>query len=161
MIEICEYTDRYQNAVIQMILQIQQEEYNLPITADDQPDLSNIETFYQQNQGNFWVALDNGVVVGTIAVKNISNQNAVLRKMFVKKEYRGAGKGVSKRLLVQLLDWASDKGFNKIFLGTTPQFVAAHRFYEKNGFKEIDEQDLPVNFPIMEVDKRFYCYSFE
>lgn len=31
-----------------------------------------------------------------------------------------------------------------------------HRFYEKNGFTEIDVAQLPENFPIMQVDKKFY-----
>ncbi|UZQ52111.1 GNAT family N-acetyltransferase [Clostridium kluyveri] len=121
-----------------MILKIQQEEYKLPITADDQPDLANIDTFYWQNNGNFWVAVDNQVVIGTIAIKNIGNKNATLRKMFVKQEYnRGKDIGVSSNLLLQLLDWAKQENFSRIFLGTTSQFLAAHRFYEKNGFKEM------------------------
>lgn len=161
MTEICQYQDRYKNQVIQIILQIQQQEYHLPITSDDQPDLASIETFYQQDDGNFWVDLDGDIVVGTIALKNIGGKNAVLRKMFVRNEFRGKDKGVSNRLLSQLLNWARDKGFKKIFLGTTPQFLAAHKFYEKNGFKEIDKNALPINFPIMDVDKKFYCYSFE
>ncbi|APM37886.1 GNAT family N-acetyltransferase [Clostridium kluyveri] len=121
-----------------MILKIQQEEYKLPITADDQPDLANIDTFYRENNGNFWVAVDNQVVIGTIAIKNIGNKNATLRKMFVKQEYnRGKDIGVSSNLLLQLLDWAKQENFSRIFLGTTSQFLAAHRFYEKNGFKEM------------------------
>jgi hypothetical protein len=42
------------------------------------------------------------------------------------------------------------------FLGTTPRFLAAHRFYEKNGFSEVEPGDLPSTFPIMAVDKKFY-----
>lgn len=159
MIEIHEYKNDYKDEIIQMILKIQQEEYNLPITANDQPDLVNIETFYQQNNGNFWVAIDKQMVIGTIAIKNIDNKNAMLRKMFVKQEYRGKYVGVSGNLLLKLLDWAKQKNLTRIFLGTTPQFLAAHRFYEKNGFKEIDKKELPANFPIMDVDKKFYCYS--
>jgi GNAT superfamily N-acetyltransferase len=142
MIEIIEYKGEYQDNIIQMILKIQQEVYNIPITANDQPDLANIEIFYQQNNGNFWLAIDNDVVVGTIAMKNISNGNAVLRKMFVKQEYRGKIIGLSNKLLSQLIDWAKQKGFSRILLGTTPQFFAAHRFYEKNGFKEINREEL-------------------
>lgn len=159
MIEIHEYKNDYKDEIIQMILKIQQEEYNLPITANDQPDLVNIGTFYQQNNGNFWVAIDKQMVIGTIAIKNIDNKNAMLRKMFVKQEYRGKYVGVSGNLLLKLLDWAKQKNLTRIFLGTTPQFLAAHRFYEKNGFKEIDKKELPANFPIMDVDKKFYCYS--
>lgn len=158
MIQICEYNDSYQQGILQMILDIQQQEYNLPITAEAQPDLANIPAFYQQENGNFWAAVENGTVVGSIALKNIGNGNAVLRKMFVKKEYRGKELGVSRALLTHLIDWAREKQFSRIYLGTTPQFLAAHRFYEKNGFVEIGQEELPAEFPIMEVDKKFYCY---
>lgn len=159
MVQICEYNETYQPSILQMILQIQQQEYHLPITAEDQPDLCCIPSFYQQEYGNFWAAVDGGVVVGTIAMKNIGNGNAVLRKMFVKKEYRGKELGVSRALLTHLIEWAREKNFSKIYLGTTTQFLAAHRFYEKNGFMEIGVEELPAEFPIMEVDKKFYCYS--
>jgi hypothetical protein len=33
---------------------------------------------------------------------------------------------------------------------------AAHRFYERNGFDEIDARALPASFPRMAVDTRFY-----
>ncbi|URZ00768.1 GNAT family N-acetyltransferase [Clostridium felsineum] len=158
MVKIYEYKDEFKNNIMKMILKIQQEEYNLPITANDQPDLTNIETFYQQNNGNFWVGIDNGLVVGTIAIKSIGDGNAMLRKMFVKYEYRGSDIGLSKKLLSILIDWASQKKFNRIFLGTTSEFLAAHKFYKKNGFKEINKEDLPINFPIMKVDKKFYYY---
>lgn len=158
MIQIREYNETYQQSILQMILQIQQQEYHLPITAEDQPDLAGIPSFYQQENGNFWAAVDGGAVVGTIAVKNIGRGNAVLRKMFVKKEYRGKELGVSRALLTRLIEWAREKNFSRIYLGTTPQFLAAHRFYEKNGFVEIGMEDLPAEFPIMEVDKKFYCY---
>ncbi len=159
MIQICEYNDSYQKSILHMILQIQQQEYHLPITAEDQPDLFCIPSFYQQENGNFWVAVDGGAVVGTIAMKNIGNGNAVLRKMFVQKEYRGKELGVSRALLTQLIEWAREKNFRRIYLGTTPQFLAAHRFYVKNGFTEIGVEELPAEFPVMEVDKKFYCYS--
>lgn len=158
MERICEYSNQYGEGIIRMILQIQQEEYNLSITADDQPDLADIEAFYRQDGGNFWVALDGEEVVGTIAIKSIGNGFGALRKMFVKKEYRGRDKGISGALLSHLLYWTKGQGFSKIYLGTTPQFVAAHRFYEKNGFQEINMDELPASFPIMGVDKKFYCY---
>lgn len=159
MIQICEYNKSYQQGILQMILEIQQQEYHLPITAQDQPDLANIEVFYQQDNGNFWVAVENGAIVGTIAIKNISHGNAILRKMFVRKEYRGKELGVSHALLMKLIEWARQKKFSKIYLGTTPQFLAAHRFYQRNGFEEIHKDELPVEFPIMDVDKKFYRYS--
>lgn len=158
MLEICSYAAAYQKDVIDLILRIQQEEFSIPITVEDQPDLASIESFYQKD-GDFWVALENGRVVGTVAAKNIGGGNAMLRKMFVRKEYRGKTKNVSGCLLQKPLEWAKQKPLRRILLGTTPQYIAAHRFYEQHGFTEIRRADLPDSFPVMEVDKKFYCYT--
>jgi N-acetylglutamate synthase-like GNAT family acetyltransferase len=105
------------------------------------------------------VALDQDIVVGTIALKDIGNRQIALRKMFVHKDYRGKEKAIAFRLLQQAFAWAKDKGRPDIFLGTTSKFFAAHRFYEKNGFNEIRKSQLPPNFPIMAVDSKFYHYK--
>ncbi|MDK9722463.1 MAG: GNAT family N-acetyltransferase [Rhodospirillales bacterium] len=77
-------------------------EFGLPITALDQPDLASIPDFYLQGTGNFWVAEAGGVIVGTIALKDIGNRQAALRKMFAAKAYRGQA-GVAQLLLERLM----------------------------------------------------------
>ena len=52
-------------------------------------------------------------------------------------------------------------GFRSVYLGTTEAFRAAHRFYEKNGFSEIEKGELPPAFPVMPVDSRFYRLVLE
>ena len=47
----------------------------------------------------------------------------------------------------------------RILLGTVDVLVAAHRFYEKNGFVRIDKRDLPAAFPLVAVDTRFYALT--
>ena len=42
--------------------------------------------------------------------------------------------------------------------GTIMDEAAAQRFYEKNGFVEIDKNLLPKEFPIMAVDVKFYKF---
>jgi hypothetical protein len=44
----------------------------------------------------------------------------------------------------------------ELYLGTTAKYLAAHRFYEKNGFREIARTALPESFPVMAVDTKFY-----
>ena len=63
---------------------------------------------------------------------------------------------VAARLLEALFAHAGKVGVTDIFLGTTDKFIAAHRFYEKNGFIEVSERDLPRSFPLMAVDSKFY-----
>ncbi len=38
-----------QQHVVDLIVTIQQKEFNIPITAEDQPDLRNIPNYYQRN----------------------------------------------------------------------------------------------------------------
>jgi len=156
VIEILPFSRKHQAAVIDVILSIQRDEFGVPITVEDQPDLLDIPGFYQEGSGNFWVALADGEVVGTIALKDIGNGQGALRKMFVKPAYRGKEHGVARRLLDELIASAASAGIRDLFLGTIDRFVAAHRFYEKNGFVEIPATNLPEAFPLMGVDTRFF-----
>ncbi|MFC5471592.1 GNAT family N-acetyltransferase [Cohnella suwonensis] len=158
---IKEYSDEFQSQVVELILNIQQNEYNIPITKHDQPDLFNIVSFYQNGTGNFWVALHNDRVIGTIALVDIGNNQVALRKMFVEESYRGKIFSTASQLLCTVLEWAKVKSIKEVILGTTLQFVAAHRFYEKNGFVSVSVDELPANFPVMAVDKKFYKFTVQ
>ncbi|MEP6713528.1 MAG: GNAT family N-acetyltransferase [Ferruginibacter sp.] len=153
------YQNAYKDEVAALILSIQQDEFDIPVTLDMQPDLEEISSFYQINNGNFWVARSNNKIIGTIALLDLGNNKAALRKMFVAKEYRGKEFGAGQLLLDNLTAWATQNSFSEIFLGTTQKFVAAHRFYEKNNFIEISKKDLPPVFPVMDVDVKFYKFS--
>jgi N-acetylglutamate synthase-like GNAT family acetyltransferase len=156
MIEIMQFQPRFQHAVASVIVSIQREEFGIDITLEDQPDLQDIQNFYLHGSGNFWLAVFEDKVIGTIALLDIGGKQGALRKMFVKAPFRGAHYGVAKRLLTALLEQCKEKDVNEIFLGTTEKFIAAHRFYEKNGFHRIEKPDLPYKFPIMAVDTKFY-----
>lgn len=159
-IEIRAFTADDADDVLSVILPIQLEEFGINITADAQPDLRVIPDYYQSGKGQFWVAVEDGAIVGTLGLKDIGHGQAALRKMFVAAEVRGSEHGVAARLLDRLFAHARDAGLTDIFLGTTDKFVAAHRFYEKNGFVEIAKADLPRSFPLMPVDSKFYQYKF-
>ncbi len=156
MIHIRPFEPRDAQAVAAVILPIQRQEFGIPITLDAQPDLADVPGFYQQGRGNFWIAEVDAAVVGTIGLLDIGAGAAALRKMFVSAPHRGKAHGVARLLLAELLAWSAGKGLGRIYLGTTDKFLAAHRFYEQNGFKEIARTDLPGSFPIMAVDSKFY-----
>lgn len=153
------YTDGYKQQVLDLIVPIQREEFNIPITPEEQPDLQQIPAFYQKDNGNFWLAFAGNIVVGTIALLDIGNRQGALRKMFVNQSYRGKEYGVGQLLLNTLLAWAQQKDYAEIYLGTTEKFLAAHRFYEKNNFKIVAIAELPAQFPRMGVDVKFYRYE--
>jgi N-acetylglutamate synthase-like GNAT family acetyltransferase len=156
MIRIVPFAPHHAKDVGSLIVGIQREEFQIPITLADQPDLQDIQAFYQRGAGNFWVALSAGEVVGTVALLDLGNRQGALRKMFVHANYRGPGHGVSARLLETLLEWSRVREVKDVYLGTTEKFLAAHRFYERNGFQQIAAGKLPPSFPKMAVDTRFY-----
>jgi hypothetical protein len=55
-----------------------------------------------------------------------------------------------------MIAWSRAHALGALFLGTTDPMRAAHRFYERNGFREIAPAALPVDFPRMAVDTKFY-----
>jgi putative acetyltransferase len=156
MITIQPFENQDTNHIVDLILTIQQKEFNVPITIDEQPDLLDIPNFYQQNKGNFWVAKHDGKVVGTIALIDCGENVGAIRKMFVKKEFRGKEFGIAQQLFDILHEAAKQADMTNIYLGTLERLQAAIRFYERNGFTIIEKKNLPKVFPIMAVDTHFF-----
>jgi GNAT superfamily N-acetyltransferase len=158
-IEVVEFESRYQQAVEALVLPIQQIEFGVKITREEQPDLVDIKSVFQEGNGNFWVALCGDRVVGSVGVVDIGNQQVALKKMFVNAEFRGKQFGVAQSLMDGAKQWCAARGVKSILLGTTAQMFAAHRFYEKNGFSELLQTELPTNFPVVHVDTKFYKFD--
>jgi len=158
-VRIVAFEPRHTAGVAELIVPIQRDEFGIPITYDAQPDLRDIAGYYRQGAGEFWVALaEDDRVVGSIGLLDIgaSRDGGALRKMFVRADFRGRRHGVAQALLDALLDHARRHGSAAVHLGTTEKFLAAHRFYEKNGFRAVPPEALPAGFPRMAVDSRFY-----
>jgi GNAT superfamily N-acetyltransferase len=154
------YAKSDEDAVIAHILAIQQGEFAVPVTVEEQPDLRAVAEVYQTGTGGFWVAerpsAEGARIVGTIGLIGFGDRQGALRKMFVAAEARGAGQGVAAKLISVLLDHARAQGLNAITLGTVGALKAARRFYEKNGFVQIAPNALPEGFPRMPVDTLFF-----
>jgi N-acetylglutamate synthase-like GNAT family acetyltransferase len=141
---------------VNLILPIQQIEFNVAVTLEDQPDLLDIEKSYLAGGGGFWGAFKEGQLIGTIALINSGHQTGAIRKMFVRKEYRGKDLSIAQTLFDTLLNYCFQQGVRHLYLGTVPQLKAAQRFYERNGFSRVEVEELPEYFPRMSADKLFY-----
>ncbi|TBO45215.1 GNAT family N-acetyltransferase [Pedobacter kyonggii] len=154
--------NQFCEAIIGLILPIQQIEFNVDIDLAAQPDLLDIEKNYDGSGGAFWGAILNGELIGTISLIAVpEHQSGAIRKMFVKKEFRGKELGVAQALLKTLLTYCNDNKLNEVYLGTKDILQAACRFYERNGFKSVAMEDLPVYFPRMAVDNVFYSLDLK
>jgi GNAT superfamily N-acetyltransferase len=151
--QIVRFQPGLEDQIIALILPIQQREFGVQITAEDQPDLRRIPEIYQAQRGDFWVGLVGETVVATLGLIDFGGGGA-LRKMFVAKDQRGSG--VAQSLLDTLIAHATSAAIPALALGTLAQMHAAHRFYERNGFIAATPDQLPAGFPRMPVDDRFY-----
>ena len=157
MVEIRTVNNTYSKSAIDLILNIQQKEFNVPISIEDQPDLMQIEEFYAASGGNFWGAFINDELVGTIALVKFDKNAGAIRKMFVKKEFRGKEHNIAQKLLEILISYCHENGIEEVYLGTVAILRAALRFYERNHFTIIEKEKLPTEFPLMNSDNVF-CF---
>ncbi len=142
--EIIGYEDGYKDQVIGLILDIQNNEAKIDLSIEEQPDLIDILGSYVNNGGGFWLAVENGEVVGTIGLMKIDEDWGVLKKFFVRADYRS--KKVGLALYQKLLDFAKSEGLRHIILDTPSVAVKSHSFYESAGFKKIEKADLEVDY---------------
>ena len=84
------YESKYQPEVVNLIERIQVGEFNIPIEEGQHNELQTISNFFQKDKGNYWIALLNEKVIGTIAVIDIGHNAFELRDVFLDKNYRGA-----------------------------------------------------------------------
>jgi GNAT superfamily N-acetyltransferase len=81
---------------------------------------------------NTVVAYLNGRPVGCGAIKRFSNDVMEIKRMFVIAEYRG--KGIAKRILVELENWAIELNSHKCILETGKSQPEAIYLYQKIGY---------------------------
>jgi N-acetylglutamate synthase-like GNAT family acetyltransferase len=139
-------------------LDIQNNEFKLNLKAEEQPDL--LAPLYFYSGGGFWIAKEGTEIVGSIGLQKLNVEIGIMRKFFVKKELRGAYPSVATLLFHQFLQQAKDLKLKNILLDTPAVAVASHRFYEKNGFKLInDYKNLPNGYSFPDRNSKVYSLT--
>jgi putative acetyltransferase len=82
-----------------------------------------------------WVAVDEGNIVGSVALRDLGAQTLELKRMYLRRDQRGRGLG--KELLLLALDWARAHDTKVVRLDTSERMVAAQHLYEAYGFVRI------------------------
>lgn len=79
---------------------------------------------------------DNDMPIACASFKHYEQGIAEVKRVFVKKEYRG--KGTAKQLLTVLEEKARNKGYSSLILETGIEFVVAIGLYNKMGYIKIE-----------------------
>lgn len=109
-------------------------------TAWADPNLGRFSEIYNTEGNKYWVAVDeNNRIVAGVGIGELDGVDNVceLQKMYCLPEARGTG--ISHRLMDMALEYAK-KYYNKCYLETLDNMVAAQKFYEKYGFERTYEQ---------------------
>lgn len=131
-VEIIEYTDKYKKDVIDFLIQITAQEFCHPEWSKH-IEYELLEQ-YKKGNNNFWIALDTDKrIIGTCGAFQKSDKVIKLNSFYVDSTYRGTG--IGKGLYNLLEEFARQKGYETIVLGTYEQFDMGIKFYEKRGFK--------------------------
>ena len=77
--------------------------------------------------GEFWIAVENNRVIGTIGIMNKGNGFGIMKKFFVKADFRSQGIGL--KLYNCLFRYAKKHKINRIILDTPSVAVTSHKFY--------------------------------
>lgn len=138
MYKIKKFENRYNEEVNNFIISVFVDEFGFEECRKELEEQDNYE--YIQNGGGLWIALDDeDNIIGTIGLKKHNDNDAELKKLYVRKDYRG--KGVSKELYNIMLEESKKDNFNRIFLGTYDKLETAINFYLKRGFTQMEELD--------------------
>ena len=133
---IKEFDDRYNERVNNFIISVFVVEYGFEKFRKGLEEENNQE--YIENGGNLWIAIDEkDDVIGTIALKKHNNNEAEIKKLYVRNDYRGTG--LSKELYSKVMETTKNRRFKRIFLGTYDKLERAINFYQRRGFTQIDE----------------------
>ena len=106
-------------------------------------DLDDIDRHYLQSGGVFYVGLVDGKIIGTSAVRRIDDKKCEIKRIYVRKEFRGRGFG--RDLFLKALGFAG-RNYSIAVLKTDAQLTDAIRLYLKNGFSVVKEEDGVVYF---------------
>jgi putative acetyltransferase len=106
-------------------------------------DVCEIEAYYWQNFGEFWVVESGQDLVGTAAYYPITrgNQAVEIRKMYLLPNARGQGLG--RHLLTRLEQTIHQQGYREIWIETASVLEAAVALYESSGYEPALGVDTP------------------
>lgn len=113
--------------------QVEQGQNNFSNIHDSQADIRDLETYYLQPGGNFFVVCDpDGLLTGFVGLRHDGEGQGTLKHLAVLPERQR--QGIARSLVVELIDWAKTHDFKKISLQTGPGEKAQY-LYDSLGWQ--------------------------
>ena len=104
--------------------------------ADFERELENLPLHYGAPNAALVAEID-GAPAGCVALTTLDASTGIVKKLFVKPEYRGLG--TARELMASAIENARARGFTRIVLDTDrDRLQAAYRLYRSLGFTECE-----------------------
>ena len=143
--KIIEYKNEYKYDIRELISSIYRDEFEITVGEDE---ILNEDLYkYIKEGGIFLLAVDeDNNLLGTIGGRIVNDETLEVKRMYVKKEYRGYG--IAQELLNNLESFAAENGFRYLVLGTYERMERAIGFYQKNLFvlEDMETEDVEERF---------------
>lgn len=99
---------------------------------------SEFQHYYFSGRSGFWLARMNGAVVGCIALRELADppHSGEVKRMYVQPVHRQHG--IAKALLTRLESFASNAGYDWLYLDSAPGMDTAIEFYQRHGYAPCD-----------------------
>lgn len=98
---------------------------------------------YVPPRGGLWVAWDDDVAAGCVALQPIADDVAELKRMYVRPEARR--RGIARLLTEHAITTARAMGYTTMRLGTLATMMSAQQLYTGLGFRRVDPY-RPIEF---------------
>lgn len=113
-------------------------------------DMDDFQNTYCNNDSIFLVMTDHDRIIGTGAVRKIDDEICELKRVWLLFEYHG--KGLGYRMMQELLSFAREKGYSRMWLETDQEHQnRAFNFYKRLGFYEIPRYSEHMDETAMEL----------
>ena len=136
MIHIRKIASSDTEPVKELVSDIMQNEFSAENKVYSFHDLDNPIRYYNGKKDIFLVAEKDGEIIGTVAIKEDSTDTALLRRVFVRKNFRG--KGYGEKLVKEAVTFCFAHKYNTITFRGTNRMQQALNLCLKQGFAEDD-----------------------
>ena len=108
---------------------------NFVIEDKDREVLENPSRFILEPGGALFMAVQDGVAVGTCALLAMEDGEFEVAKMTVAEQCRG--QGIGRKLLAHVIEYARSAGATRLYLETNNKLTTAIHVYEALGFRHL------------------------
>ena len=108
------------------------DEYLVDIDGDEKDFFAQYNQIYIEN---VLICYENEIALGCGAFKKIESNVGEIKRMFVLPE--GRGKGIPRKILTELENWAKELNYTSCQLETSQKLEKAIALYKKFGYDEI------------------------